>query len=83
MLTGTPGYGDGLIALDTHPTPGGVIRLASPKTNEEFAQILYSAFRLSDTRRIERVFVIPPIGDGIAEAINDRLSKAASSNSQN
>ena len=77
MLTGTPGYGDGLIALDTHPTPGGVIRLASPKTNVEFAQLLYEALRLSDNKGIKKVFVITPVGDGIAVAINDRLNKAA------
>jgi L-threonylcarbamoyladenylate synthase len=82
ILDGAPNFGDGLIALDTHSTPNGVIRLAAPKTNDEFAQILYAAFRLSDKRRIERVFVIPPVGGGIAEAINDRLRKAASSNTQ-
>jgi len=81
MLTGTPGYGDGLIALDTHPTPGGVIRLASPKTNVEFAQLLYEALRLSDNKGIEKVFVIAPVGDGIAVAINDRLDKATGSHS--
>jgi L-threonylcarbamoyladenylate synthase len=81
ILTGTPGCGDGLIALDTHPTPDGVIRLASPKTNSEFAQLLYEAFRLSDNKRIEKVFVITPIGDDIAVAINDRLDKAAGGHS--
>ena len=81
MLTGTPGYGDGLIALDTHPTPDGVIRLASPKTNGEFAQLLYGALRLSDNKGIKKVFVITPLGDGIAVAINDRLNKAAGGHS--
>ena len=79
FLTGSPTRGDGLIALDTHLTPDGVIRLASPKTNEEFAQVLYEAFRLSNRKKIERVFVIPAIGGGIAIAINDRLSKATGS----
>ena len=81
ILSGTPCFGDGLIALDKYSTPDGVLRLANPKTNIEFAQVLYEAFRLSDKNKIERVFVIPPVGGGIADAINDRLGKAAGNNS--
>jgi L-threonylcarbamoyladenylate synthase len=77
FLTGTPAPGDGLIALSSFATPTGVVRVASPASNEEFAQILYEAFRLADRRGLSRVFVIPPIGDGIAVAINDRLTKSA------
>ena len=77
FLTGTPAPGDGLIALSSFATPTGVVRVASPATNEEFAQILYEAFRLADRQGLSRVFVIPPIGDGIAVAINDRLTKSA------
>ena len=77
FLTGTPAPGDGLIALSSFETPTGVVRVASPATNEEFAQILYEAFRLADRQGLSRVFVIPPIGDGIAVAINDRLTKSA------
>ena len=77
FLTGSPTLGDGFIALESFTTPTGAFRLASPKTNEEFAQVLYEAFRLADFKGIERVFVIPPIGDGIAVAINDRLIKSA------
>jgi L-threonylcarbamoyladenylate synthase len=77
FLTGTPAPGDGLIALSSFTTPTGVVRVASPTSNEEFAQILYEAFRLADMRGLSRVFVIPPIGDGIAVAINDRLTKSA------
>jgi L-threonylcarbamoyladenylate synthase len=77
FLTGTPAPGDGLIALSSFATPTGVVRVASPATNEEFAQILYEAFRLADRKGLSRVFVIPPIGDGIAVAINDRLTKSA------
>jgi hypothetical protein len=32
--------------------------------------------------RIEKVFVIPPVGNGISVAINDRLTKAAYVNNQ-
>jgi L-threonylcarbamoyladenylate synthase len=77
FLTGTPTLGDGFIALDSFTTPAGAIRVASPKTNEEFAQVLYEAFRLADIKGLTRVFVIPPTGGGIAVAINDRLSKSA------
>jgi L-threonylcarbamoyladenylate synthase len=77
ILTGPPEIGDGFIALDSFTTPSGAIRVASPKTNEEYAQVLYEAFRLADIKGLRRVFVIPPIGDGIAVAINDRLSKSA------
>ena len=77
FLTGSPTLGDGFIALDSFVTPAGTIRVAAPKTNDEYARVLYEAFRLADIKGIERVFVIPPTGDGIAVAINDRLSKSA------
>ena len=76
-INGTPSHGDGFIALESFKTPEGVIRLASPKNNEEYARTLYEAFRLADSGNIEKVFVIPPIGNGISVAINDRLAKAA------
>ena len=77
FLTGSPTLGDGFIALDSFTTPVGAVRVASPKNNEEYAQVLYEAFRLADIKGLRRVFVIPPTGDGIALAINDRLSKSA------
>ena len=77
FLTGTPTLGDGFIALDSFVTPAGAVRVAAPKTNEEYAQVLYEAFRLADIHGLRRVFVIPPTGDGIAVAINDRLAKSA------
>jgi L-threonylcarbamoyladenylate synthase len=77
FLTGSPTLGDGFIALDSFTTPVGAVRVAAPKTNEEYAQVLYEAFRLADSKGLSRVFVIPPIGGGIAVAINDRLTKSA------
>jgi L-threonylcarbamoyladenylate synthase len=77
FLTGSPTLGDGFIALDSFTTPVGAIRVAAPKTNEEFARVLYEAFRLADFKGLRKVFVIPPTGDGIAVAINDRLNKSA------
>jgi L-threonylcarbamoyladenylate synthase len=77
FLTGSPTSGDGFIALDSFTTPDGAIRVAAPNTNEEYARVLYEAFRLADNIGLKRVFVIPPTGDGISVAINDRLSKSA------
>jgi L-threonylcarbamoyladenylate synthase len=77
FLTGNPKSGDGLVALDSYLTPNGVFRLASPKNNQEYARLLYQALRLADSKGIERVFVIPPIGRDIAIAINDRLDRCA------
>jgi L-threonylcarbamoyladenylate synthase len=77
FLTGSPTLGDGFIALDSFTTPIGALRIAAPKTNEEYAQVLYEAFRLADIKGLKRVFVIPPTGEGIAVAINDRLAKSA------
>ena len=77
FLTGIPTLGDGFIALDSIATPVGAVRVAAPKTNEEYAQVLYEALRLADSKGLRKVFVIPPTGDGIAVAINDRLIKSA------
>jgi len=77
FLTGSPTMGDGFIALNSITTPSGAVRIAAPKTNEEYAQILYEAFRLADTKGLKRIFVVPPTGNDIAVAINDRLIKSA------
>jgi len=75
FITGKPNTGDGLIAINSIPTPPGVIRLAHPIDNDEFARVLYKALRLGDEKKLEQVFVVPPIGDDIAVAINDRLKR--------
>lgn len=69
--------GDGFIALAKIPTPEGAIRLASPKNNNEYAQLLYQALRLADTKQLTNVIVIAPTGDDLAVAICDRLDKCA------
>ena len=69
--------GQGFIALATIETPPGVIRLASPSDDEEFARLLYSALREADAQGLKEVVVIEPIGIGIAVAIRDRLARAA------
>jgi len=76
-LSGTPATGDGFIALSKFPTPSGVVRLISPTTHEEYARTLYQGLRLADSKKLYRVYVIPPNGDDIAIAICDRLQKAS------
>jgi L-threonylcarbamoyladenylate synthase len=76
-LSGAPSPGDGYIALSDIPTPAGVIRLASPKDNKEYAQILYESLRSADSQGLKNVFVVPPNNQGVGVAINDRLAKAA------
>ena len=77
FLSGTPKVGDGLIALSNIKTPEGVIRLASPLNNDEYAYILYNALRLGDTLGLSIVFAVPPNNEGVGLAVNDRLKKAA------
>jgi L-threonylcarbamoyladenylate synthase len=76
LLCKTPIPGQGFIAHKNIETPPGVIRLAAPNTDEEFAQILYSALREADARGLIEVVVVQPIGIGIAVAIRDRLARA-------
>jgi L-threonylcarbamoyladenylate synthase len=73
-----PSPGDGFIAMNDIPTPSGAIRLASPISIEEYAKDFYTALRLGDKKGLKRINVIQPEGSGLAEAIRDRLSKAAS-----
>jgi L-threonylcarbamoyladenylate synthase len=77
LLCEIPSAGQGFIALAAIETPEGVIRLASPSDDEEFARILYSALRDADARGLSEVVVVQPIGIGIAVAIRDRLARAA------
>jgi len=69
--------GDGLIALESVPTPAGAIRLASPTNIEQYAKDIYAALRAGDQKGISKIVVMQPIGDGLALAIRDRLGKAA------
>ena len=77
FLSGTPQPDDGFLALSSIATPTGAIRLATPVSDEDYARQLYSAFRLADSKKIERIFAVPLENEGIAVAINNRLSKAA------
>ena len=76
LLGESPQAGQGFIALAKTETPEGVIRLASPYSDEEFARVLYSALREADTQGLREVVVMQPTGIGIAVAIRDRLARA-------
>ncbi len=77
VLDQSPVAGQGFIAMADVATPDGVIRLAAPKSAEDFARVLYVALRAADENGLKTVFVAQPAGDGIAIAIRDRLKRAA------
>jgi L-threonylcarbamoyladenylate synthase len=77
FLDHTPLPGQGFIADAKLQTPEGVIRLASPNDDEEFARLLYAALRAADAQGLAEVVVAQPNGTGIAVAIRDRLARAA------
>jgi L-threonylcarbamoyladenylate synthase len=76
-LDQSPIAGQGFIAMADVVAGEGVVRLAAPKTHDEFARVLYSALRAADEQGLETVVVEQPVGDGIAIAIRDRLKRAA------
>lgn len=77
FLDKKPMTGSGFIALESTETPDGVVRLASPKSIEEFARDLYSALREGDHLNLEAIYISQPPGNGLAIAIRDRLSRSA------
>jgi L-threonylcarbamoyladenylate synthase len=79
ILDQIPNAGQGFLALAEIKTPKGVFRLASPRSSDEFAQVLYSSLRGADSRGISEIVIAQPSGDGIALAIRDRLARASSS----
>jgi L-threonylcarbamoyladenylate synthase len=79
VLDQSPVAGQGFIAMADVATPDGVVRLAAPKSDDEFARVLYAALRAADEQGLKTVVVAQPAGDGIAIAIRDRLKRAAHS----
>jgi L-threonylcarbamoyladenylate synthase len=77
VLDEVPCAGDGFIAMAEIQTPTGSVRLAAPKTNAEFAQVLYSALRIADEKHLTKIVIWQPIGEDIALAIRDRIRRAA------
>ena len=81
VLDQSPVAGQGFIAMAEVPTPDEVVRLAAPRTHDEFARVLYAALRAADEQKLQTVVVAQPLGDGIEIAIRDRLKRAARSGS--
>jgi L-threonylcarbamoyladenylate synthase len=77
FLDQKPLVGSGFIALENISTPDGAIRLAAPKSVEEYARVLYSALREGDHQNLDYIYVVQPTGNGLEIAIRDRLSRAA------
>jgi L-threonylcarbamoyladenylate synthase len=77
VLDQSPIAGQGFIAKADVATPDGAVRVAAPKSDEEFARVLYAALRAADEQGLDTVVVAQPQGDGIALAIRDRLKRAA------
>ena len=77
FLDQQPVEGSGFIALDIIETPASVVRLAAPKSVEEFARVLYSALREGDHQNLASIYIAQPTGEGLAIAIRDRLSRSA------
>ena len=77
ILDQKPLSGSGFIALEGIETPAGVIRLASPESVEDFARVLYESLREGDHQNLENIYIEQPLGDGLAVAIRDRLSRSA------
>jgi len=82
VLDQSPVAGQGFIAMADVVAGVGVVRLAAPKTHDEFARVLYSALRAADEQGLGTVVVEQPLGDGIAVAIRDRLKRAAFGSTQ-
>jgi L-threonylcarbamoyladenylate synthase len=77
ILDQEPIAGSGYIALESISTPVGVIRLATPKSVEEFARTLYESMREGDHQNLATIYIEQPTGTGLAVAIRDRLSRSA------
>jgi L-threonylcarbamoyladenylate synthase len=77
ILDQIPITGSGYIALENTPTPVGVIRLAAPRSVEEFAWVLYESMREGDHQNLSTIYIELPTGEGLSVAIRDRLSRAA------
>ena len=77
ILDQTPGAGEGFLAMANIETPSGAIRLGSPSSIAEFASVMYSVLRLADRQGIKYIYIVQPLGSGLALAIRDRLKKAA------
>lgn len=77
LLDLDPAASDGFIALSAIATPINTVRISAPNDVAEFARALYASLRKADHRGLKRIVISQPQGEGLAEAIRDRLGKAA------
>ena len=77
VLDQVPKSGEGFLALSKFPSPHGVVRLAEPENEEEFARVLYSSLRKADELGLDLIVIQQPLGEGIAVAIRDRALRAS------
>ena len=73
----TPIEGQAYYAMAEFSTPPGVYRVSSPISVEQFAKNLYEVMRKVDSLGIRELVIQIPTGQGLAEAIADRVSKSA------
>ena len=66
-----------LLAPADVATPEGVVRLASPTDSSAYARALYAALREADARAVRTVVAVAPTEGAIADAVLDRLRRAA------
>lgn len=77
IINKPPKPGQAFMALSYISTPAGVYRAASPSDVFEFARNLYAVMRKSDEDGFKELVIQVPVGNGIEEAILDRISKAS------
>ena len=58
-------------------TPDQVLRLAAPQDAAAFARSLYAALRRADAEGVRSVLAVAPTGGSLADAVLDRLQRAA------
>ena len=66
-----------VLAPASVPTPDGAVRLASPVDADAYARELYAALRAADDEGLELIAAVPPSSGSIADAVIDRLLRAA------
>lgn len=72
-----PSNKSGVIALTSIAVSDGFVELSRPATDSQYAFELYSALRAADEQELRDVYIVPPTDEELAEAINDRLKRAA------
>lgn len=69
--------GSGFIGLAGVQIPNGLTVLLAAPNIESYASGLYQALRLGDELGLTKIYAVLPKGEGLAQAISDRLTRAA------